>query len=36
MLEWLRQRLRALFRNNEVENELDEELRFYLEKQTEQ
>jgi macrolide transport system ATP-binding/permease protein len=36
MLEWLRQRLRALFRKNEVENELDDELRFYLEKQTEQ
>jgi putative ABC transport system permease protein len=36
MLEWLRQRLHALFRKNEVENELDEELRFYLEKQTEQ
>src|SRR5262245_58153347 len=36
MLEWLRQRLRALFRKDEIENELDEELRFYLEKQTEQ
>src|SRR5262245_57236930 len=36
MLGWLKLRLRALFRKNEIENELDEELRFYLEKQTEQ
>ncbi len=36
MFEWLKLRLRALFHKNEVDNELDEELRFYLEKQTEQ
>ncbi|HYW69521.1 MAG TPA: ABC transporter permease [Pyrinomonadaceae bacterium] len=35
MIGWLKVRLRALFRKNEMENELDEELRFYLEKQTE-
>jgi predicted permease len=35
MLGWLKLRLRALFRKNEIENELDEELRFYMENQTE-
>src|SRR5262245_18413771 len=36
MLGWLKLRLRALFRKNEIDHELDAELRFYLEKQTEQ
>ena len=36
MLSGLRVRLRALFRKAEVERELDEELRFHLEKETEQ
>ena len=36
MFEWLKLRMRALFRKNEVEKELDEELRFYLEHQIEQ
>jgi len=36
MLTGLRVRLRALFRKAEVERELDEELRFHLEKETEQ
>ena len=36
MLNGLRLRLRALFRRAEVELELDEELRFHLEKEVEQ
>src|SRR5262245_22561106 len=36
MLGWLKLRLRSLFRKNEIEKELDEELRFYLDRQTEQ
>jgi predicted permease len=36
MLSGLKLRLRALFRKAEVERELDEELRFHLEKETEQ
>ena len=35
MLEDLRYRTRALFRHNEVETELDEELRFHFDKQVE-
>src|SRR5215203_3074592 len=36
MLNRLRRRLRALFRKAEMEQELDEELRFHLEKEMEQ
>jgi putative ABC transport system permease protein len=36
MLDKLKRRLRALFRKPEVEHELDEELRFHLEKEVEQ
>ena len=36
MLAWLKLRSRSLFRRNEIEKELDEELRFYLDRQTEQ
>jgi putative ABC transport system permease protein len=36
MIEWLRTRLRAIFRKRDAETELDEELGFYLEKQIEQ
>jgi hypothetical protein len=36
MVSDLRYRLRALFRRNAVETELDDELRFHLEHQTEQ
>jgi hypothetical protein len=36
MLSDLRYRMRALFRRNAVEAELDDELRFHLERQTEQ
>src|SRR4030095_10479111 len=36
MLSKLRIRLRALFRRSEMERELDEELRYHIEQQTEQ
>src|SRR5215470_10888125 len=36
MLSGLKARLRALFRKSEMERELDEELRYHIERQTEQ
>src|SRR5262250_1913287 len=36
MLSKLRARLRSLFRKSEIEHELDEELRYHIERQTEQ